>query len=118
MVSNHNPQVLVGYSSVHPVTPVAYLVTGVAVGRGGVTVAGLTAIGGEEGLPVAVGTHVTVGPLEVRTAETPASHRVASARVGPVGRTGTFWTEGSSTREVLALVRRIFVIRLASRSLA
>lgn len=73
-----------------------YLVTGVTIGSGGITVAGLTAIR-QEGLPVAIRTDITVGSVEVRTAETLASHRVTSTQNGPVRRTGTFWTEGLSS---------------------
>lgn len=75
-----------------------YLVTGVTVGSGGITVAGLAAIR-QEGLPVAIRTHITVGSMEVRTAETFASHRVTSIRNGPIRRTGTFWTEGLSSHQ-------------------
>lgn len=75
------------------VTLATHLVAGVTGGRGGVTAAGLAATR-QEGLPVAVCTHVTVGSVEVRAAETPAGHGVASVRKGPVLRAEAFWTEG------------------------
>lgn len=82
----------------YSVTLATYQVTGVTVGSGGITVAGLTAIR-QEGLPVALRTRITVGSVEVRTAETLASHGVTSLRNRPVERTGTFWTEVSSSHE-------------------
>lgn len=70
-----------------------YLVAGVTVGSGGVTVAGLAACS-QRGLPVAFGARGTLESVEVGPAEALAGHGVAGVRHGAVLGARAVWAEG------------------------